>query len=542
MCSISGIIVKENQIPAKYSIDMMKILKHRGKDGSGLLLDDEVIYFKNFEDIEDLENETIKNLSLAHNRLAIVGRYGVQPIPNEDETIWLVCNGEIYNYIELREYLKQNHEFRTDSDNEVIIHLYEEEKLKELDGDYAFALYDKSNNTLLLARDTFGVKPLFYIDTDNYFAFASERKALWHLLININGYKKDLYELNSKIKTLKPNSQLIYYLDNNKFEIIEGIKKIEVNYIGMGKIEYENAKKCLDRALKKAVLKRVRGLDKVGVICSGGVDSSLIAKLSSLYCEVILYAVGTENSEDLIYAERLAKDLNLKLRKKIISEEEYEKYVFKVAKAIDEVDLMKIGVGIPIYVASEMANKDGLKVVLSGQGADELFGGYARHERIYKEKGEEELKKELLKDVNNLYKVNLERDDHCTMANGVELRVPFLDEEVVEIALSIPVDYKMSELSNRPYAESNISVKSEPINGLKNTNLNTKCIRSVRKKILRDVASQYLPDYIAYRPKKAAQYGSGGEKMIYKVAKKYGFSKKRINEFLDMLKRKIVDY
>ena len=506
MCSISGIIVKESQISAKYAIDMMKILKHRGRDNSGLLLDDEVIYFNNFEDVEDLEEEMIGNLSLAHNRLAIVGRYGVQPIPNEDEDIWLVCNGEIYNYIELREYLKENHEFRTDSDNEVIIHLYEEGMLEELDGDYAFAIYDKSKDIVLLGRDVFGVKPLFYIDTPNYFAFASERKALWHLLINIDGCERDLDVLNSKIKTLKPNSQLIYYLDDNKFDIIENFKKMELNY--MKERSYEEAKEYLDRALKNAVLKRVRGLDRVGVICSGGVDSSLIAKLASLYCEVILYAVGTENSEDLIYAERLAKDLNLKIRKKIISEEEYEEYVFKVAKAIDEVDLMKIGVGIPIYVASEMANEDGLKVVLSGQGADELFGGYARHERIYREKGEEELKKELLKDVYNLYKVNLERDDHCTMANGVELRVPFLDEEVVEIALTIPIEYKMSEL---------------------------------RKRILRDVASQYLPDYIAYRPKKAAQYGSGGEKMIYKVAKKYGFSKKRINEFLDMLKRKIVE-
>ena len=110
MCSISGIIVKENQISAKYAIDMMKILKHRGRDNSGLLLDDEVIYFNNFEDVEDLEEEMIGNLSLAHNRLAIVGRYGVQPIPNEDEDIWLVCNGEIYNYIELMEYLKENHE------------------------------------------------------------------------------------------------------------------------------------------------------------------------------------------------------------------------------------------------------------------------------------------------------------------------------------------------------------------------------------------------------------------------------------------------
>ncbi len=505
MCSISGIIVKENPISGKYSIDMMKILKHRGRDSSGLLIDEDVIYFEKFDDIKDIEKEEIKNITLGHNRLAIVGRYGTQPISNEDESVWVVCNGEIYNYIELRDYLKQNHEFRTDSDNEVIIHLYEEEKLNEIDGDYAFAIYDKSKNIVMLARDTFGVKPLFYIDREKYFAFASERKALWHLLINIDGLDKDLDLLNKEIKRINPNSQLIYYLDDDRFEIIDEFKQIKSNYISQH--DYTTAKEYLDKALKRAVLKRVRGLDKVGIICSGGVDSSLIAKLSSLYCDVILYAVGIENSEDIIYAERLARDLNLPIRKKIISEKEYEKYVFKVAKAIDEVDLMKIGVGIPMYIASEMASEDGLKVVLSGQGADELFGGYARYERIFREKGVEKLKEELLKDIKNLHAVNLERDDHCTMANGVELRVPFLDEEVVEIALSIPVEYKISEL---------------------------------RKKILRDVASKYLPDYIAFRPKKAAQYGSGGEKIIYKVAKKLGYSKKKINEFLDLLKKKIV--
>ena len=108
----------------------------------------------------------------------------------------------------------------------------------------------------------------------------------------------------------------------------------------------------------------------------------------------------------------------------------------------------------------------------------------------------------------NIYKVNLERDDHCTMANGVELRVPFLDKDVVEVGLSLPIEYKLNDTE--------------------------------RKIILRDVASKYIPNYIAYRPKKAAQYGSGSEKMIYAVARKYGYSKKKINEFFEnVLMKKI---
>ena len=161
---------------------------------------------------------------------------------------------------------------------------------------------------------------------------------------------------------------------------------------------------------------------------------------------------------------------------------------------------MKLSVGVPIYVASEMARRDGIKVVLSGQGADELFAGYKRYQRILLTKGEEELKRVLYRDVMNIYRVNLERDDHCTMANSVELRVPFLDKNLVEVALSLPVKYKVNEKE--------------------------------RKIILRDIARKYLPEYVAYRPKKAAQYGSGSEKMIYAVGRSYGYSKKKIDNFL----------
>ena len=519
MCSINGIIVKDDDDDPssckkkilEYLINGMKILKHRGPDGSGLMFDDEVIYFKEFSDVRIPFNKS-NRLGIGHNRLAIVG-HASQPIPNEDESIWTICNGEIYNYYELMEDLQNDHGINTDTDTEVILHTYEDDLLNELDGDYAYCLYDKNKNTIMLRRDIFGVKPLFYINRDKYFAFASEKKALWHLLMEIDGMSfEEAY--NYPVSRLNPNSQLIYDLNENEYEVEENIQKIRVDYFENNyntNTDYETCKKELEEALWDSVSKRTRGIDRVGIIYSGGVDSTLIAKMASEYCDVILYTVGTEESEDIEYAEKASKDMGLKFRKKIIPPEEYEKYLLNVAYAIDEIDLMKLAVGIPIYVASEMAKEDGIKVVLSGQGADELFGGYNRYGRILAEKGEEELKKSLHNDVMNIYKVNLERDDHCTMANGVELRVPFLDKDVVEVGLSLPIEYKLDD-------------------------------KGLRKKILRDIASNYIPDYIAYRPKKAAQYGSGSEKMIYAVARKYGYSKKKINEFFEnVLMEKIKD-
>ncbi len=517
MCSINGIILKDDDDDPSSCrinllnclIDGMKILKHRGPDGSGLMFDDEVIYFKNFNDIT-ITNGKYNRLGIGHNRLSIVG-HASQPISNEDESIWTICNGEIYNYYELMEDLQDNHEFNTDTDTEIILHTYEEDRLNELDGDYAYCLYDKNKNLIILRRDTFGIKPLFYIDRDKYFAFASEKKALWSLLMKIDGMSfEEAYHY--PILWLNPNSQLIYDLNENEYEIEENIQKIRTDYFKNRhniNIDYKTCKKELEEALWDSISKRTRGIDKIGIIYSGGVDSTLIAKMASEYSEVILYTVGTEESEDIKYAESASKDMGLKFRKKIISPEEYEKYLLKVSYAIDEIDLMKLAVGIPIYVASELAKKDGIKVVLSGQGADELFGGYNRYKKILLEKGKEGLKEALYNDVMNIYKVNLERDDHCTMANSVELRVPFLDNNVVEVGLSLPIEYKIDN-------------------------------KGLRKKILRDIASEYIPDYIAYRPKKAAQYGSGSEKMIYAVARKYGYSKKKINEFFkNVLMKKI---
>ena len=530
MCSINGIILKDDEEePSSCSNDCnyadinlpkqlikgMKILKHRGPDSSGLMFDDEVIYFNDFDELKELNtNHKNNRLGIGHNRLAIVGEAN-QPIPNENENLWTICNGEIYNYNELRENL-DNHEIYSDTDTEIILHTYEEDIFDELDGDYAYCIYDKDENEIILGRDLFGVKPLYYIDTKKYFAFASEKKALIHLLREINNLSfEEAYNYN--ISNLKPNSSIVYDLNNNEFIIWENIKKLTTNYFNIYKnIDYISCRDELEEVLWSSVSKRVNGIDKIGIIYSGGVDSTLIAKMASEYGEVILYVVGIdEKSDDIVWAEKAANDMGLKLRKKIINPNDYENYLLKVAYAIDEIDLMKIAVGIPMFVASEMAKEDGIKVVLSGQGADELFGGYNRYKRILDENGAEGLKEALYNDVMNIYKVNLERDDHCTMANGVELRVPFLDKNVVELGLSIPIEYKLNEKE--------------------------------RKIILRDIALKYIPDYIAYRPKKAAQYGSGSEKIIFKVAKNYGYSKKEINKFFDeilfkKLKEKYVNY
>jgi len=170
--------------------------------------------------------------------------------------------------------------------------------------------------------------------------------------------------------------------------------------------------------------------------------------------------------------------------------------------AKEEFNVMKIGVGMPAYIAAEMAHEDGLKVMLSGHGADELFGGYNRYLKLYEEKGElanEDLKKDIL----NLYHVNLQRDDAVTMANSIELRVPYLDLDIINTAINIPMKYKISGKED-----------------------------NLRKCILREAGAELgVPAEIVNRPKKAAQYGSGIHKMLKKVLKPANTKLSKIVDF-----------
>jgi asparagine synthase (glutamine-hydrolysing) len=483
MCAIAGI---QGENISREIQQMLVTLKHRGRDGSGVFVDG-MISYGNLDELKIPEG----NRAMGHNLLSIVGFEGLQPL-KEDEMV-LVCNGEIYNYRELREDL--DHDFKSDSDVEVIMALLKKyyhdslfqavvKTIKCLDGDYAFAIYDGKDWAVL--RDPVGVKPVYFgVDKNkNLSAFASERKALWKIGIE-------------EVETIPPG-YILYNWELKKMDYgLETILNKELNLkakyssknVNQGLIEVLKGK--LEASLINSVEKRLRGLSEVGVMFSGGIDSTLLARLSDdLGVETILYSVGHEDSADLKFAQKTADNMRLPIHLRKVTREDVRDYLPLVLNSIEEFNLMKLGVGMPAYMAAEMAHDDNIKVMLSGQGADELFAGYHRYLKLYQEQGENTLN-DLLEDIYNLYHVNLERDDKVTMASNVELRVPYLDLDVINIAMNIPMEYK-------------ITSEKDP----------------QRKCILREIARDLgVPEENVIRPKKAAQYGSGIDKMLRKVLK-----------------------
>ena len=286
------------------------------------------------------------------------------------------------------------------------------------------------------------------------------------------------------------------------------------------KDSYEVYKELLRDDLYSAVEKRVNNISNIGLIFSGGVDSTILAVLlkqiaekrnnndNSIPLNIKLYSVGVENSQDIKFSMEIAEELDLPLKTIIIDEDTVKESIKPVLTAIEDDNVMKLGVGMTIYLAAKAMKEDNIKVALSGQGADELFGGYNRYLKHFEENSLFDayfaLDEEIYHDIANMYHVNLERDDAVSMANGVELRVPFLDNEIISLALDIPAKYKIRN----------------------NEDL-------LRKHILRDVAKSIgVPDYIADRPKKAAQYGSG----INKILKKRVLKSFDMEEFIDSLK------
>ncbi|MTK64224.1 MAG: asparagine synthase (glutamine-hydrolyzing) [Methanobacterium sp.] len=487
MCAIAGILsINGKQALGDDLICMLKTMQHRGPDGSGISLDGKLITNE-----PESTNYPPAKLGLGHNLLSIVGTEVSQPLVKHG--LVLVANAEIYNYLELKNFYDEC--YFTDSDCEVILTLVNKyyknslveavnTTIKELDGDYAFAIYD--GKELVVVRDDLGVKPVYY-GTDNkrdLFIFASERKALWKMGI------KD-------VNVLKPGEMLInnYTIPRPPAKTL--VKPILKDHAADEIVTPQDSNYCknlLKKVLKDSVKKRVAGLDRVGIIFSGGLDSSILAKISKdLDVETLLYTVGTENSADMKYAKQVAESLDLPLKSKIVALDDVKHYTDLVLNAIEEYNVMKIGVGMPSYIASELASKDGIRVMLSGQGADELFAGYQRYTQFYRDHGEKTTDY-LEDDVSNLYHVNLQRDDAVTMANSVELRVPYLDSEVVDLGLKIPMKYK---LGNDPH--------------------------DLRKCILRRLAYDLkVPMEAVLRPKKAAQYGSGIHRLLVKKVLKDG--------------------
>ena len=469
MCSIVGL---QGNFKGNDIIKMLKASKNRGPDASGVFLDG----IHTNINLDEFQDENSYEMAFGHNLLSIYDSDDRQsrPQPVCNDNLTLVFNGEIYNFRTIRNLLeKVGVTAEITSDSEALLYLIDSYNKGDLvkaiqmatrliDGDYAFAVYDGEN--LALVRDPLGVKPLFYSKNDDNFGFASTAQALREV-----GF--------ADISTLKPEHILFNGEDISPAQhLYEKIHEGDVAKI--------------DKMLKLSVVKRVEGLREVGVIFSGGVDSSYLALLlkeisENVPLKIRLYAVGVEGSKDVEAAIYASKFLNLDLEICEVTEDMIREALPSVVNAIGDDNLMKVGVGLPTYFATKLAAEDGMKVAISGQGADELFGGYKRYLQSFVDGT---LNWTLRQDMSNMYHVNLERDDACSMLNSVELRLPFLDKTLVELVLNIPDNKKI------------VSMHDE-----------------MRKSILRKLAFEEGLDYeIAYRPKKAAQYGTGIDKILRK--------------------------
>ena len=364
MCGIAGFVDKTIKNKKKVIKDMAERIKYRGPDGEGYFIDDEV--------------------ALAHRRLAIIDlSSGGQPQYNEDNSLVIVFNGEIYNFVELKEELiKAGHKFRNKSDTEVIIHGYEEwgtEVTKHLRGMFAFAIWDTKQKTLFIARDGFGIKPLYYAKFGSSFMFASEIKAF----LDHPKFKK---ELNKEILS----SYLCFNSTPTEETFFKGVYRVEpgyqilykngkINKMRFFKLEFDETNEDMDTIVKRirtAMASSVKYHQisdvEVGSFLSSGIDSSYLVSLAR---PDKTFTVGYDNPkyDEIKYAKDLADKLGIENKSKKITKEEYMKAFPNIMYHMDEP--LADPSALALYFVAEIASKD-VKVVTSGEGADELFGGY----------------------------------------------------------------------------------------------------------------------------------------------------------------------
>ncbi|WP_310556527.1 asparagine synthase B [Flavobacterium sp.] len=404
MCGILAIIGKgKDQELVK---QLSKRMSHRGPDES---------------DLHVTENGHI----LSHERLSIIDLHsGRQPIQGSSSA-WMIHNGEIYNHQELRDGILKHHTFRTKSDSEVIVHLYEEfgyDFLDKLDGDFAFVVID--GDDYIAGRDPMGVKPLYYgMDERGRMYFSSEMKPI-----------------ADQCKTFSTFPPGHFYTSKTGF----------VKYY---KPEYEDYKKAtneLDLALIRETLteatrKRLMSDVPIGVLLSGGLDSSLTSSIASRLLKekgkkLHSFSIGLDaDAPDAKAARKVAEFLGTEHHEVHFTIEKGIEILDKLVWHLETYDVTSIRASTPMYFLSKAITDMGIKVVLSGEGADEIFGGYLYFRNA---PSTEDFQKETIERVQKLFTADLLRADKSTMAHGLEARVPFLDKAFLDAAMLIKPEEK----------------------------------------------------------------------------------------------------
>lgn len=554
MCGIVGAITNKNLVNER----ILSMIRHRGPDSEGTI--------------------TFNNLFLGHTRLSIIdlSAQGAQPMFSEDKKYTIVFNGEIYNHLELRNELRE-FEFKSSSDTETVLYSfikYGKNCLNKFNGIFAFAIYDKISQSLFIARDQFGVKPLYYSQSSNYFVFSSEIKSLTQIgidnAIDINALKNYLTFMWSpgeltpykSVKKLKPGHFIEVKVQDKPEVHIQKYYQLPFT----GNYEHKTEEKWIDdveEVLYNSVKRQMMSDVPVGFFLSGGLDSSLLVAMSKKHFpnqDLLCYTIDVgEHSnkgfvQDIDYAKRVAKHLrvNLEITKaKLDVEKDFDKMIYHLDEPqADPAPLNVLNI-------CRLAKKQGIKVLIGGTAGDDIFSGYRRHQSLYLEglfsvlplfvkKGLQQVSSVMPTQNYSLYRIkkllagsgksqqdrlngyfnvqspqlvdslfhpsikneisdfdpnqyfyslleeipnelnvlnrllymeiysflidhNLNYTDKMGMAEGVEIRVPYLDKELVELSTKVPPQLKMKGTTT--------------------------------KYILKRVAERYLPKEVIYRPK-----------------------------------------
>jgi len=438
-------------------LKMSKRIRHRGPDWSGVYSDEKAI--------------------LAHERLSIVDpESGKQPLYSKDGKLVLAVNGEIYNHQEIRKQFEGKYEFLTKSDCEVILALYREKGpnfMEDLNGIFAFALYDIEKDIYMIGRDHIGIIPLYQgWDQEGTYYVASELKALEGYCSKIEEFLPGQYYYSPDKKPTQ-----WYSRDWQNYDAVkDNVSDIDV----------------LRDALEAAVERQLMADVPYGVLLSGGLDSSIISAVAKKYAakriesgnteeawwpQLHSFAVGLEGSPDLIAARKVADHIGTIHHEIHFTVQEGLDAVRDVIYHVETYDVTTIRASTPMYLLSRVIKSMGVKMVLSGEGADEIFGGYLY---FHKAPNPEELHKETVRKLNKLHLYDCLRANKSLASWGVEGRVPFLDKEFMDVAMRLNPKDKMAGSNGK-----------------------------MEKWILRKAFESYLPESVAWRQKEQFSDGVG---------------------------------
>lgn len=437
-------------------LEMSKKIRHRGPDWSGIYCSDKAI--------------------LSHERLAIVDpASGKQPLLSEDQQLILAANGEIYNHVALREKLKMPFAFQTKSDCEIILALYKEKGvdfIDDLNGIFAFALYDAENDSYFIARDHMGIIPLYQgWDKNGTYYVASELKAL-------EGYC-------TKIEIFPPG----HYYSSKEGKLTQWYKRDWSDYAAVK--DNETSIEDLHDALSAAIHRQLMSDVPYGVLLSGGLDSSITSAIAKIYAnkriesgdtqdawwpQLHSFSVGLKGSPDLAAARKVAKHIDTVHHEIEFTIQEGLDAIRDVIYHLETYDITTIRASTPMFLMARVIKSMGVKMVLSGEGADELFGGYLY---FHKAPNAEEFHKETVRKLDKLYQYDCLRANKSLAAWGIEGRVPFLDKEFMDVAMRINPQDKMITPDR------------------------------MEKWVLRKAFEKYLPESVAWRQKEQFSDGVG---------------------------------